>query len=258
MAMMGPGLQNIILALASRSGSCPAGWCAARRCAAREMRVCRGGPRAGRVAAAHHVPRDPAQHPLAADRGRRRPHGARDHPRGQPVVPRPRRAAADAVLGLDGRRTAAAFMLDAWWCQHLPGPRHPRAVLAINVASDRVCATPSTRGSEMTMTPRRARAAPVRASRCSRSRSGPAFAPAGGVVTAVDGVDLDVVRGRDASASSARSGSGKSVTRAGDHAAAPRRPAASSAAQIAVRRPRPARARRSASCAQVRGQRDRA
>ena len=50
-----------------------------------------------RVAARHVLPEHRATHPGAGDAGHR--HG--DHRRGQPVLPRPRAAAAGAVLGLD-------------------------------------------------------------------------------------------------------------------------------------------------------------
>ena len=68
----------------------------------------------------------PAQLPRAAHRaGRAR--RLRRHPRGGGArLPRPRRAAADAGMGLDARRFARIHPLRPWIVT-LPGPRHPRS-----------------------------------------------------------------------------------------------------------------------------------
>ena len=111
------------------------------------------------------------------------PHGARDHPRGEPVLPRPRRAAADASWGsmvADGR----SFILDAWWVSTFPGLAILLLVLAINVASQalRDAFDPTPAG--LTGPPPR-----------DRDRGAPRV-PYPRQVRAVDGVDLAIARRR--------------------------------------------------------------
>ena len=134
-------------------------------------------------------------------------HGARDHPRGQPVVPRPRRAAADASWGsmvADGRE----FMLDAWWVSTFAG-------LAILIAGARDQRREPGPARRLRSTLPRLSGRPTRAAGrptllAIRGLS-TAFATRSGLVTAVDGVDLDVRPG-ECLGVVGESGSGKSVT----------------------------------------------
>ena len=136
MAMMGPGLQNIVLALVYKEWVIPCRLVRGETLAMRADGVRRGGARHRRVARGTSCSREILPNILSpvivvADH----PHGARHHPGGEPVVPRPRRAAAHRVLGL------------AWWRTGAPSSRMPGGsppsrvspssllVLAINVAS---------------------------------------------------------------------------------------------------------------------------
>lgn len=103
MAVMGPGLGNVIIALLVRE------WVSSCHVVSAETRAARdepwrGGPGAGCRPAAHHDARDHARHRLAGQRRRHLPPGDDHHHRGSALVPRPRRPAAGALPGLDGRR----------------------------------------------------------------------------------------------------------------------------------------------------------
>ncbi|CAA9549738.1 MAG: ABC transporter, permease protein 2 (cluster 5, nickel/peptides/opines), partial [uncultured Thermomicrobiales bacterium] len=67
-------------------------------------RLHRGGPQRRRRRRPDRAPPYPAEHPLATDRRRLAGTGAPDHPRGDPLLPRPRPAAPDSELGRHDRR----------------------------------------------------------------------------------------------------------------------------------------------------------
>ena len=126
-AALGPGIENAVIAIALDH---LAALCAPR--ARRDADASRSadfieaaelqGASHLRILFTHIVPLCLPSVIVRADAG----HG-RHHPdRGGPRLPRPRRAAADAGMGRDGRRRAGDVLLDQWWVATIPGHRHLR------------------------------------------------------------------------------------------------------------------------------------
>jgi hypothetical protein len=99
-AVLGPNLQNTIIAIGSPSPPTSPGSSGARRCASRRCPMSRR--RAHRAPPTHDPdPPRPAQHPARRDRAGHDQPGLCDSGRGGPVVPRPWHPAACGKLGPD-------------------------------------------------------------------------------------------------------------------------------------------------------------
>jgi ABC-type dipeptide/oligopeptide/nickel transport system permease subunit len=118
MAMMGPGLQNIVVALVYKEWVIPCRVVRGETLAASQIEYVEAARALG-ASNRHIMLREILPNILS-------PHGACDHPRGEPLLPRHRGAAADCLLGLDGLGRTRLHPRELVGLD-LPGHRHPAA-----------------------------------------------------------------------------------------------------------------------------------
>ena len=137
LVVLGPGLTNIIIVLGIGQWVTYARIVRAQTLSLREKEYVEAARALGDPHLLDHLPHHPAQHHRAADRHRLVQRGLRDPVGGLAVVPRPRRAARRADLGLDaGARAATSSSPTSGGSPSFPGLAIVLTVLAFNILGD--------------------------------------------------------------------------------------------------------------------------